>query len=120
MMVQRPEIPAGLPDDIEDKKWAAKTWFESLRDNICAAFEHLEHDGPDRSKPAGHFKRTPWHRDNGAGGGGVMSMMARPRSSRRSACMCSTVYGEFSPEFAQERYRGAEDDPQAFGPAAFR
>ena len=69
--MQRPDIPAGLPDDIQDKKWAATTWFESLRDNICMALENLEEDRLDPApKAAGRFERTPWQRDNGAGGGG--------------------------------------------------
>ena len=41
-MQQRPNLPVGLPPDIEDKKAAAMQWFESLRDQICAAFEKLE------------------------------------------------------------------------------
>ncbi|MEP1293452.1 MAG: coproporphyrinogen III oxidase, partial [Nitratireductor sp.] len=40
--MQRPEIPADMPDGIEDKKETARTWFESLRDRICTDFEPLE------------------------------------------------------------------------------
>ncbi|RVJ69013.1 coproporphyrinogen III oxidase, partial [Sinorhizobium medicae] len=34
--MERPQLPQGLPADIERKKAEAKAWFESLRDTICA------------------------------------------------------------------------------------
>lgn len=37
--MQRPELPKGLPDDIEEKKTRARAWFEELRDQICTSFE---------------------------------------------------------------------------------
>lgn len=40
--MERPDLPKGLPDDIEDKKALAKAWFESLRDTIIASFETIE------------------------------------------------------------------------------
>ena len=40
--MERPNLPEGLPDDIERKKAMARAWFEALRDRICAAFETLE------------------------------------------------------------------------------
>ena len=31
---------------IDDRKARARSWFETLRDDICAAFERLEDDAP--------------------------------------------------------------------------
>ena len=46
---------------IEDRKTQARTWFETLRDDICDAFERLEDDAPASLYPgaAGRFARTP-------------------------------------------------------------
>ncbi|MCJ8310149.1 MAG: coproporphyrinogen III oxidase, partial [Hyphomicrobiales bacterium] len=41
-MRERPQMPIGVPDDIEDKKATARAWFEELRDDICQRFEALE------------------------------------------------------------------------------
>src|SRR5579864_5803554 len=90
---------------IEQRKEQAKTWFETLRDRIVAAFEAVEDalpaTAPLGGRPAGRFTRTPWSRSrtdhSGArpisdlpeigkvnagsakadtdGGGGVMAMM---------------------------------------------
>ena len=56
---------------LETRKTRARTWFEALRDDICAAFEALEDalpaNAPLADRSAGRFVRTPWQRTDHGG-----------------------------------------------------
>ena len=107
--------PACLASTPETRARAA-TWFEGLRDRICAEFEKLEAELEKAAprlaaaKPAGRFERKSWRRPEKDGGGGVISIM-RGGVFEKVGVNVSIVHGEFSPEF-RAQIPGAADDPR--------
>ncbi len=100
-----------LPPDIETRKATAAAWFRTLRDQLCAVFEAIEDELIGSDSPPGRFERKPWNRvdHTGApGGGGEMSVM-HGRVFEKIGVHISTVYGQFSPEFARQM-PGTETD----------
>lgn len=98
---------------LDRQQQAARSWFEALRDRICAEFEAIEREaGSDAS-----FEYTGWDREGpglapGAGGGGVRGVM-KGKIFEKVGVNVSTVGGEFAPEFAASIH-GADSDPSFF------
>jgi coproporphyrinogen III oxidase len=97
---------------LDDQQQAARDWFESLRDRICAAFEAIEREAGSKAK----FVRTPWDRPDettSTGGGGVRSQMDG-KVFEKVGVNVSTVGGQFSPEFAKSIFGADEKQPRFF------
>ncbi|MDE3059601.1 MAG: oxygen-dependent coproporphyrinogen oxidase [Pseudomonadota bacterium] len=94
-----------------DRQQLASTWFQELRDRICAEFERIEQEFVTSSHhriATSSFTRTPWQREGG--GGGEMSIL-RGRVFEKVGVNISTVHGEFS-ETMRREIPGAEQNPQ--------
>lgn len=98
-------------NELDDQQQAARTWFESLRDRICAEFEAIEAEAGSDAR----FDYLAWDRtdpDGAPGGGGVRGVM-KGRVFEKVGVNVSTVGGKFSEEFAKTIH-GAGDDPSFF------
>jgi coproporphyrinogen III oxidase len=96
---------------LDDQQEAARSWFESLRDRICAEFEAIEREAGSDAR----FQFIPWDRteeDGTPGGGGVRGQMTGTVFEKVGVNV-SAVGGRFSPEFAKS-IPGAEEDPSFF------
>ena len=82
----------------------SRQWFETLRDDIVTSLQALESKFSDA-----HFVKSPWARQDN-GGGGTMALL-QGELFEKAGVHCSTVHGEFSPEFAAN-IPGASDDPR--------
>jgi coproporphyrinogen III oxidase len=96
---------------LDEQQQAARTWFERLRDSICAEFEAIEGEaGSDAA-----FEYTPWTRTDpgGAPGGGGVRGVMKGRVFEKVGVNVSTVGGAFEGEFAKTIH-GAAEDPSFF------
>ena len=96
---------------LDDQQTAARTWFEALRDRICAEFETIEREAGSDAR----FSYIPWERTDPSGapgGGGVRGQMTGTVFEKVGVNV-STVGGTFNPEFAKS-IPGAEEDPRFF------
>lgn len=98
---------------LDPQQQAARRWFESLRDRICAEFEAIEREAGSDAR----FDYTPWDREAegiapGEGGGGVRGVMTG-KVFEKVGVNVSTVGGQFAPDFAASIH-GAGEDPSFF------
>ena len=112
------DMTTPAPTMLDAEQQAARTWFESLRDRICAEFEAIEREaGSDAS-----FDYLSWWREQdgapegpieqGGGGGGTRGVM-KGKVFEKVGVNVSTVGGAFAPEFAKT-INGAEENPAFF------
>ncbi|MDF2384687.1 oxygen-dependent coproporphyrinogen oxidase [Nostoc ellipsosporum NOK] len=97
--------------ELDEQQQAARTWFESLRDAICAAFEAIEAEAGSDAR----FEYIPWDRADPSGepgGGGVRGVM-KGKVFEKVGVNVSTVGGTFEGEFAKSIH-GAGEDPKFF------
>jgi coproporphyrinogen III oxidase len=97
--------------ELDEQQQRARTWFESLRDAICAEFEAIEAEAGSDAR----FDYLPWDRTDpsGAPGGGGVRGVMKGGVFEKVGVNVSTVGGTFEGDFAKTIH-GAGDDPQFF------
>lgn len=96
---------------LDEQQTAARAWFESLRDSICAEFETIEREAGSDAR----FDYTPWQRADAStddAGGGVRGVM-KGKVFEKVGVNVSTVMGNLEGDFAKTIH-GAEQDPTFF------
>ncbi len=96
---------------LDEEQKAARLWFESLRDRLCAEFEAIESEQGSDAR----FDFSAWDREDpeGAPGGGGVRGLMRGKVFEKAGVNVSTVGGRFSPDFAAT-ILGAAEDPSFF------
>lgn len=90
---------------LEQEKSEAKSWFETLQSRIIADLESIEKEAGSNAQ----FERRAWIRGPQEGGGAMA--LLHGKVFEKAGVHCSTVFGEFSPEF-RKQMPGAEQDPR--------
>ena len=96
---------------LDPEQARARTWFELLRDQICAEFVAIEREAGSEAD----FEYTPWDRtdpDGSPGGGGVRGVM-KGKVFEKVGVNVSTVGGTFEGDFAKSIH-GAAENPSFF------
>ena len=97
--------------ELDSEQSTARTWFESLRDQICTTFEAIEAEAGSDAR----FDYIPWDRTDpsGAPGGGGVRGVMKGKIFEKVGVNVSTVGGTFEGDFARSIH-GAGEDPRFF------
>jgi coproporphyrinogen III oxidase len=97
--------------ELDPEQAAARSWFEQLRDLICAEFEAIEREAGSHAS----FDYVPWDRvdPSGADGGGGVRGVMKGKVFEKVGVNVSTVGGAFEGDFAKTIH-GAAEDPSFF------
>jgi coproporphyrinogen III oxidase len=97
--------------ELDSEQSAARAWFESLRDQICTAFEAIEAEAGSDAR----FDYVSWDRTDpsGAPGGGGVRGVMKGRIFEKVGVNVSTVGGMLEGDFASSIH-GAGEDPRFF------